>query len=371
MDEEEKFLLLENGHKLQLLPKDPKLFLHKTTLIFGGAQSGKTTILDEIMYLCKDIIPNIFVFSSTNTSNNTFTGKIPSNCIASEMHLEWLEKFCNRQKHITEIAKLTNTIDILRPIFKMVASNHNIAHVNAVIKRAKEYLISLDLNQQWNYAKKKAQKLAVTRKRDNTIIQMFKHVIRYHKCRIETMPNLTDIQRTVVEYLDVNPDAMLIFDDMASEFKKWFKKTSLFKKIFYEIRWMSLTVIITSQDDKEIDSELRKNSMVTCFTTPQAATSNFERASNSYSKYEKDMARESIKTVFKQIPAEPVHFQKLCYIRGDQDPFRYIIADLYDDFQFGCQALWELDKKIGNTNTINHANPFIKNKKTTFHDMYR
>jgi hypothetical protein len=126
---------------------------------------------------------------------------------------------------------------------------------------------------------------------------------------------------------------------------------------------MSLTVIITSQDDKEVDSELRKNSMVTFFTTPQAATANFERSSNSYSKYEKEMAREAIKTVFKQTPGEPVHYQKLCYIRGEQDPFRYTIADLYDDFKFGCQALWELDKKIGNEDTIDPSNPFFGKSK--------
>lgn len=361
---DDKHLLLDNGYKLQLIPKDPKLFIHKTTLIFGGAQSGKTTILDEIMYLCKDKIPVVFVISATNTSNNTFTGKIPPRCIMSTLKIEWLENFIQRQVHITEVHKLTNRIDVLKPIFMRVAKNQDIAFVNTVIKRANEHLISIDLSSSMNYAKKKAQKLAITQNRDETIRKMFKNVIRYNKCQLETMSGLTDVEKTVIEYLDVNPDAMLIFDDCASEFKKWFKATTLFKKIFYEVRWMSLTVIITSQDDKEIDSELRKNSMVTFFTTIQAATANFERSSNNYSKYEKELAREACKTVFKQNPGEPVHYQKLCYVRGDQDPFRYVIADIYDDFKFGCAALWELDKKIGNgDNTINHANPFFNKKR--------
>lgn len=359
MNDVDQSLHLDNNQKLQLLYKDPKLFLHKTTLIFGGAQSGKTTILDEIMYLCKDIIPVVFVISSTNSSNNTFTGKVPPNCIMKTLKIEWLENFVKRQTDITEVSKLTNRIDILRPIFKRIASNNDIAFVNTVIKRANELMIAIDLNPNMNYAKKKSQKLAISRDRDATIIKLFKNVIRYHKLRLELMHDLNDVDRTVIEYLDVNPDAMLILDDCASEFKKWFKQTNLFKKIFYEVRHMSLTVIITSQDDKEVDSELRKNSMVTFFTTPQAATANFERASNSYSRYEKDMARECIKTVFKQVPGDPPHYQKLCYIRGDQDPFRYTIADLYDDFKFGCPALWELDKKIGNEDSINHLNPFF------------
>jgi hypothetical protein len=275
------------------------------------------------------------------------------------MKIDWLENFVKRQTDITEVAKLTNRIDILRPIFKRVATNSDKVLVNTIIKRANELIIAIDLNTTMNYAKKKSQKTAILRDRDTTVIKLFKNVIRYHKLRLEIMPDLSNIERTVIEYLDVNPDAMLILDDCASEFKKWFKQTNLFKKIFYEVRHMSLTVVITSQDDKEVDSELRKNSMVTFFTTPQAATANFERASNSYTKYEKELAREAIKTIFKQVPGDPPHYQKLCYIRGDQDPFRYTIADLYDNFRFGCAALWELDKKIGNDESINHANPFL------------
>ena len=54
---------------------------------------------------------------------------------------------------------------------------------------------------------------------------------------------------------DFNPNIMLILDDCASQFKKWYKKSSIIKQIFYEGRWRFFTTVITAQDDKEIDSD--------------------------------------------------------------------------------------------------------------------
>jgi hypothetical protein len=39
-------------------------------------------------------------------------------------------------------------------------------------------------------------------------------------------------------------------------------------------------------------------------------------------------------------------FKKLVYLRDDINPFRYTIADLYDNFRFGSPSLWEMCGKI-------------------------
>ena len=154
---------------------------------------------------------------------------------------------------------------------------------------------------------------------------------------------------------------MLILDDCASTFKKYYKKSNVIKKIFYEGRHRYFTTVITTQDDKEIDSELRKNSMISIFTSPQASIANFERTSNNYPKHEKEKSRVCITTIFNQEKNQPRHYRKLVYMRDDPEPFRYTEAELYDDFRMCGDSLWNFNKKIGNKlNAFNKHNPFFE-----------
>lgn len=363
MAEDNTYILLNDGiSKLHILPKNPDLFFHKTTLIFGAANSGKSTILEEILFLLKDKIPTIFVFSPTNSSNNAFTGKIPDFCIKNDLDIDWLDTFVSNQKNLTEVATISNKLDILRSLFLRIADNNEKYIINDIIHRAEEHCIAIDSNSALTHNKKINQKKVIRLQQEDTMRKIYKHVIRQHKDHID-INQLTRLERTALTYIDLKPDAILVFDDCASQFKHWFKKTTKFKEIFYNVRHMSLSVIITSQDDKEVDSELRKNTMVTFFTTDQSAAANFERASNSYPKHLKEYSRKAIKTVFHQESGEPKHYQKLCYIRGDQDPFRYIIADIHDNFKFGSKALWKVQeyiKKDDNNSHINNHNPYLK-----------
>ena len=49
--------------KLKFLEKTPDHYLNKSAILFGASDSGKSTILIEILYLLKDHVPNIFVFA--------------------------------------------------------------------------------------------------------------------------------------------------------------------------------------------------------------------------------------------------------------------------------------------------------------------
>ena len=137
--------------------------------------------------------------------------------------------------------------------------------------------------------------------------------------------------------------------------------TTAIKEIFYEGRQYFITTIITTQDDKEIDSELRKNSMINIFTTAQTATAAFERSSNSYPKHVKDRSKYCIEAIFKQEPGKPQHYQKLVYIQNLTDPFRYTIADLYDEFRMCSDSIWEFENRLSSKDKDDSLenNPFF------------
>jgi hypothetical protein len=176
--------------------------------------------------------------------------------------------------------------------------------------------------------------------------KLYKNAIRYNKVALEENHSLSKSEKAALSFLDFNPNIMLILDDCASTFKKMYKKSSAIKEIFYEGRHYFFTTIISSQDDKEIDSELRKNTTISIFTTAQSAISNFERASNGYPKHERLHAKSCIETVVKQDDNDLKHFQKLVYIQNESDPFRYTIADMYDEFKMGSKPMWEYSDRL-------------------------
>jgi len=105
---------------------------------------------------------------------------------------------------------------------------------------------------------------------------------------------------------------------------------------------------------------LRKNTKVSIFTTAQSVTCNFSKTSNGYPKHETNRANICVDTVFRQDENDVKHYQKLVYVQGDADPFKYTIADLYDDFKMGSLPMWQYSKKIkSQTADLNRNNPLF------------
>lgn len=343
---DDRSLCLSDRTKLKWLPKTHKHYLNKTTIIYGRTNSGKSTIIEEIMMLCKEYVPTVFVIAPTNSSNNAYTDKIPPQFILKELDIEWLDKLLIRQKNSAGAFINANKIDVLKNLFDKCADT-TIRDVEAsILNKADASIIFID-ESSMEFAQKKNQKAQVLEERDAMLRKLYKTTIRYNKIKMEQDDTLNVQEKAALVFLDFNPNIMLILDDCASTFKKLYKKSTAIKEIFYEGRHYFFTTIISSQDDKEIDSELRKNTTISIFTTAQAATSNFERPSNGYAKHERIRAKYCIETVFKQDENDLKHFQKLVYVQNESDPFRYTIADIYDEFRMGSAPLWEYADKLG------------------------
>lgn len=342
---DDRSLFLSDRTKLKWLPKTHKDFLNKTTIIYGRTNSGKSTIIEEVMYLCKDFIPTIFVIAPTNSSNDAYTNKIPSQFIHKELDIEWLDKLLKRQKNSSGIYINANKIDVLKGLFNHVSDKSSQTLEESIIKKAHNSITYID-DSSMEFIQKKKQKTQILEDRDTMLKKLYKNTIRHNKVALEEISDLSKSEKAALSFLDFNPNIMLILDDCASTFKKMYKKSSAIKEIFYEGRHYFFTTIISSQDDKEIDSELRKNTTISIFTTAQSAISNFERASNGYPKHERLHAKLCIETVFKQDENDLKHFQKLVYIQNESDPFRYTIADMYDEFKMGSKPMWEYSDRL-------------------------
>lgn len=342
---DDKSLFLSDRTKLRYFLKSYKWFLNRTTIAYGRTNSGKSTIIEEIMYLCKEYIPTVFVIAPTNASNGTYTNKIPSQCIRKKLEVEWLDKFLSRQKQSSDAYNNANKLEILKRLFDRISDETSQNLELTIAKKSKNSIIFIE-ESNMDFPQKKNQRAQILEDRDNMLRKLYKTTIRFNKVNLEQMSDINKAEKAALSFLDFNPNVMLILDDCASTFKKLYKKSSAMKEIFYEGRHYNITTIISAQDDKEIDSELRKNTTISIFTSSQAATSNFERAANGYAKHEKTRAKCCIETVFKQDENDIKHYQKLVYVQGEADPFRYTIADIYDDFRMGSIPMWEFSDKL-------------------------
>jgi hypothetical protein len=356
---DDKSLFLTDRTKLRWFPKNYKYYLNKTTIIYGRTNSGKSTIIEEIMYMCKKYVPTVFVIAPTNSSNNAYTDKIPAPFIFKELDVEWLDKLLTRQKNSAGAYINANKLDMLKRLFDKVSDSTSQALELSIVNKAGSSIIVIE-ESNMEFSNKKCQKSQILEDRDSMLKKLYKTTIRFNKVTLENSTSLNKSELAALSFLDFNPNIMLILDDCASKFKKLYKKSSAIKEIFYEGRHYFFTTLISSQDDKEIDSELRKNTTISIYTTAQSATSNFERASNGYPKHEKIRAKHCIDAVFKQDDNDLKHHRKLVYIQNESDGFFYTIANLYDEFRMGSLPMWEYAERIGKKyDTFNKNNRLI------------
>jgi hypothetical protein len=361
-----KDLLLVDGSRLKWFAKDYKKFLNKTTLIYGRTQSGKSTIIDECLYLCKDYLAGAFVIcqSSVTVTSSPYYGKIPDNCIKSDVTMEWLEMFMVVQKGRAAIYKTANDLANLKIVFDKVKTHTDGQMCNRINTSTEQFIQKINENSKMDYAKKYDQIKEMNIERDKHLTSLYKTVIKRYRNKLLSMDGLSNEELCCINYIDFNPNVALILDDCASKLKKWAKESTTLRELFYNGRHSYVTQFISLQDDKEIDSELRKNAIVSIFTTHTAANANFTRASNSYSKSEKNYASLCTERVFNSIEGSGgTNYKKLVYLSNtdDTNPFAYMIADIYKPFKVGSQSFWELDEKISlqNGGQVNE-NKFFK-----------
>lgn len=349
---EDNSLQLPNREKLKWFDVESKYFLNKMTLIYGKTESGKSTIIHDIMYSCREYIPIVTVFAPTNDSNNAYTEKIPFALIHKEPTIELLQNIMDRQKTVSNIYKISNNMELLKQLFDKVASENVIRLEMDIIDRAEKSIRSIEMSDQ-NKPTKKKSKEKIKKTSENCLKKLYKQTIHTNRIKLETEYELSKNEKSVIKFLYINPNFMLILDDCGNIFKTFCKKNpELMKDIFYNGRHNHFTTIISAQDDKEIESEFRKNAHVSIFTTEQITNANFTRSSNNFSKQEKNKSALVANAVFKQDANEDKHFRKLVYIQSENDPFYYMEATLREDFQMCDPHIWKyienLPKKVDN-----------------------
>lgn len=338
---------------IQPLEKSADHYFRKSTSIYGASGSGKSTIILEILYLLKALIPIIFVFSPTASQTGSYDGIAPKKLIFHSLDMKRLLAIYNRQESAGKVYRFVNDVDKLFPLFRKASTQSHRDKVAGIIANTEDFIQKLKDDMSLSDAKRADDINELKILRDECLCSFYKHIIHNNKERLIRL-HLNDEELFILKYLYFNPNILVIFDDCTADFTRKIQTHPIVKKIFFQGRHLFITSVFAFHDDTSLDTPLRKNSFVNIFTTEQCAFAYFDRTSNSFSKPDKQLANKLSDEIYTD--THEYRYRKLVYLRGVKNPFRYTIANKYPVFKFGNRSLWELCDRVDRTETKFNVN---------------
>lgn len=329
---------------IQELKPDYTMFLDKTTVLYGESGTGKSTLMKDILYMLQPHVHQIIVISPADAQNSAYSDIVPKPCIHYDVSEQHLNDIFERQMMLANVCKLANDDSILRGVYSMIPSGKRAMYDEAIMSVDRRLAALKENASDTSKAEAECKKFQVA---------IRKHAIGQNIRLLYQLP-LTENQRFAIEYMNVNPKMVIIFDDCTEKLNKM-KQCEVIQSMFYRGRHAELTIIIGCHTDKTLDTAVKKNTFVSIFTANGAARAYFNRASSDFDRATKNKAFRAIDTIF----SDTLPHQKLVILRGNSAFYKYT-ATRRDDFRFGSDALWEFCDKVKCADgTLAQSNKFL------------
>ena len=339
----------KDGHRIPEFDMKPNKILDRTTVLYGRSNSGKSVFIKHIMNILKDYIPVCFVVSPTEPANQSYSKYIDKSLIHYDLMTTkgedgFLEKLWSWSSMRSSIYHKVNKKEILLSLYSRVRTPEIDKLITKIENSRQESLKNGNIS----------KKDEINKNFDEILIKLIKKHIQKQKHILDRQSSsLNEDELYSLVYLDINPRVLLIFDDAAAEIKSFFNKP-IFRKLFYQSRHSFITSIFAVQDDSDLPPNLRKNVALNVFMTSAVSKSNFERASNKYSKELIQVANKIIVEIFSG-------YRKLIFI--DNDPlkqyFYHMTANIIPPFKFGSPSLNLICSAVeSNNESVDKGNRF-------------
>lgn len=117
MSTKQTSLFSNKGNEIPMFDKNVDYFLNRSIMLYGASNSGKSTIIRDILYSLKKHIPNVCVICPTNKLNGSYDGFIPKPLIHSEVSEHLLNDILKRQLLNVKIYNLANDKNKLKDLY--------------------------------------------------------------------------------------------------------------------------------------------------------------------------------------------------------------------------------------------------------------
>ena len=339
----ENSLFTNEGIEIPIFTKSIDYFLNRSVILYGSSNSGKSTIIKDILYMLKDHIPNICVICPTNSLNKSYDDIVPKQLIHSEVSENLIKDILKRQDISVKMYNMANNFDKLKSIYKGLFKKNEskLSKINNTYTSIKN---KLENNNNIHFSEKKINLNELENMHKKRLLKFYQTEITNNLKYINKC-NIDDSDKLIMKHININPNFLLIIDDAAVSASVWCRYREI-KELFFNGRHHRITFMIAFQDDKLLESSLRKNAFINIFTTEKVCNSFFERSTNGFTRAEKKRMSEISETVFNDKKLGTKNYKKIVYLKDSLPTSYYMIADCVDDFMFGSDYLIEYCDKI-------------------------
>jgi hypothetical protein len=348
-----------HGEKISPLPKSPHKFLEKTLIIYGASNSGKTTVIVELMKILSPYIPVCWICAPFDRTTRSYSRRVPEQAVHYNLNPAHIEGLIKLQDAKAKVYRMVNSETSLTPLFNKVANQQDKAKIQEMRGMLSRYTSMIHQE----VPDRRQQKLLNDKMQEhtqNSIVQYMKRTITRAKTDGTLMANqLSPVEQTMVKMLWINPRILIILDDTTAQFKKISKSPHL-EDIFYAGRHNWITLIATFHSDTAMPASLRRNVFLAMFMSAENARRFFFATGQTQGmrmeKHERAKIEEILRVVFGSDNSEPlVPYCKLVYCREASAGERFAthVAVLMDDnqFQFGSDKFREYCSKVSKDET--------------------
>jgi hypothetical protein len=199
--------------------------MNKFSLFVGPCATGKTILVVDALHSIKDKLYDFNIICAP-TSNFSYRSMDLDDKLYGTFSVEEMNKLYERIEKRAAIANLCNTQSILNDLCDRLSMEPN------QVRTAKDIVIE----------------------------------------NVDKLLNLelSNVERTVVKNIKMNPKVCVVFDDSAELFMELYEKSSL-KKLVKNISRLNITLLVTAQDSKIFSGELMRYVNLFVFTHTNTA----------------------------------------------------------------------------------------------------
>lgn len=322
-----------------------RYFLNVLTILYGPSGSGKSSIIMHILNTIRDVVPMGLVCCPTNASNGDYDKVIPSECIYEDLTAELMKKIFIRQSNVLAMYRMVRSLDMLRPLFDLVADAASISKIQKLDKLIGSSISKVHSTYEPDEIESVIEDLQS--RYQKKVVKIMRACIKENLATLSAM-NLTEMQNSIINNLEINPNILLIVDDCAASIKEW-RDLEETKQLFFQGRHFKVTTILTMQNEAILPPALRSNAHISIFTTKKIVTTYFLKASSGASPEERKWIEKIAAIIFAASDDNNRPNYKKLVVFGNiidtESKIQYLIGNPRKK-RFGSCATWEMCNRM-------------------------
>jgi GTPase SAR1 family protein len=222
--------------------------LDKSIIVYGGSNTGKTTMINHLIYTIRKEIRFMVVFSGSIGATETYKSWTPDIFIHDGVTEQELVNIRNAQKESSKIYNLLIDPDYTMNICKKIPS----------LKLVSEHLLNI-------YHSHKDLEKEIKMKIFLFFKKICKNILSGSYDLEITAETFEEYEYNIIQAHEFNPRVLIIFDDCTNQLSE-IKSATVIKDIFFQGRWDYLTIIIALHSPTAVSPSIRMNSQVRIYT---------------------------------------------------------------------------------------------------------